>query len=131
MKIFDYNDRNQQFIITFITGAVLLLGIVVLINMIANNINIGRFDLTANNIYTISSSVKKIFSNLEASIEATYYVSSSEKMPTEWKNLEQDVRDLLKELELVSNSMFSYKVFDPSKEEEKQALEAKKENEED
>ncbi|MFO7891677.1 MAG: GldG family protein [bacterium] len=131
MKIFDYKDRNKQFVITFITGAVLLGAIVILINMIFNNINIGRFDLTANNIYTISPSVKKIFSDLEAPIEATYYVSSSEKMPTEWKNLEQDVRDLLKELELSSNSMFSYKIFDPSKEEEKAALQGKKENEED
>ncbi|MEJ2627552.1 MAG: GldG family protein [bacterium] len=131
MKIFDNKDRNKQFFITFTSGAVLLFGIVILINMIANNIKIGRFDLTANNIYTISPSVKKIFSNLEAPIEATYYVSSSEKMPTDWKNLEQDVRDLLRELELASNSMFSYKVFDPSKEEEKQALETKKENEED
>ncbi len=131
MKIFDYKDLNKQFVITFITGAVLLVAIIIMVNMIFNNINIGRFDLTANKIYTISPSVRKIFSNLEAPIEATYYVSSSEKMPTEWKNLEQDVRDLLKELELASNSMFNFKVFDPSKEEEMEALQAKKENEED
>jgi len=130
MKIFDYKDRNKQFVVTFVTGAVLLGAIVILINMIFSNLQVGRFDLTANNIYTISPSVKKIFSDLEAPIEATYYVSSSEKMPTEWKNLEQDVRDLLKELQLTSNSMFSYKVFDPSEEEEKAALQAKNEKNE-
>ncbi len=123
-------DLKKQFIQTFVIGAVLLAGIVILINMIFDNINIGRFDLTANQIYNISPSVEKILEKLEAPIEVTYYVSSSEKMPTQWKNLERDVIDKLKELKLVSKGKLDYTVFDPSAEEEKEALEAQKQEEE-
>ena len=123
-------DLKKQFITTFIIGAVLLAGIVILVNMIFNNINIGRFDLTADQVYKLSPSVKTIFEKLEAPIEVTYYVSSSEKMPTKWKNLERDVIDKLEELELASSGKLSYTVFDPSAEEEKEAFEEQKETEE-
>jgi ABC-type uncharacterized transport system involved in gliding motility auxiliary subunit len=123
-------NLKKNFITNFVISAGLLGGIVILINMIFNNINIGRFDLTADKIYKLSSSVNKILSQLEAPIELTYYVSSSEKMPTMWKNLERDVIDKLKELELASNGKLSYTVFDPSAEEEKEAYEELKEKEE-
>ncbi len=122
-------DLKKHFITTFVIGAVLLAGIVIAVNMIFNNINIGRFDLTANRIYKLSPSVAKILSKLEAPIETTYYVSSSEKMPTQWKNLERDVIDKLKELKLASKGNLSYTVFDPSAEEEKEAYEEIKEKE--
>ncbi len=116
-------DFKKNFLITFIIGAVLITGVVILVNMIADNINPGRFDLTANNVYKISPAVKEILSQLEAPIDVTYYVSSSERMPTKWKNLERDVIDKLEEIKLASNGMLDYTVFDPSKEEEKEALE--------
>ncbi len=120
-------NLKKEFLITFISGAVLLTGIVVLLNMISGNFNIGRFDLTADRIYELSPSVKKVLSSLEAPIELTYYVSSSEKMPTRWKNLERDVIDKLEDLRQVSGGMMTYKVFDPSAEEEKEALRQSKE----
>jgi ABC-2 type transport system permease protein len=122
-------DLKKHFLTTFIIGAVLLAGIAVLINMIFYNINIGRFDLTADHVYKLSPSVKKILSQLEAPIEVTYYVSSSEKMPTQWKNLERDVIDKLKELKMASSGMLDYTVFDPSAEEEKEAYEEAKQEE--
>ena len=122
-------DLKKQFITTFVVGAILITGIVILINMIFNNINLGRFDLTADQIYKLSPSVEKIFERLEAPIDITYYVSSSEKMPTKWKNLERDVIDKLKELELASRGKLSYTVFDPSAEEEKEAFEEQKQKE--
>ncbi len=123
-------DLKQYFITTFVIGALLLAGIVIAVNMIFNNINIGRFDLTANSVYKLSPSVGKILSKLEAPIDVTYYVSSSEKMPTQWKNLERDVIDKLEELRLVSRGNLNYTVFDPSAEEEKEAYEEIKEKEE-
>ena len=123
-------DLKQYFITTFVIGALLLAGIVIAVNMIFNNINIGRFDLTANSVYKLSPSVGKILSKLEAPIDVTYYVSSSENMPTQWKNLERDVIDKLEELRLVSRGNLNYTVFDPSAEEEKEAYEEIKEKEE-
>jgi len=107
----------------------LLAGIVIAVNMIFSNINIGRFDLTANSVYKLSPSVGKILSKLEAPIDVTYYVSSSEKMPTQWKNLERDVIDKLEELKMASRGNLNYTVFDPSAEEEKEAYEEIKEKE--
>jgi len=120
-------DFKKHFITMFVIGAVLLAAIVIVINMIFSNINVGRFDLTANRVYKISPSVGKILSQLDAPIDLTYYVSSSEKMPTQWKNLERDVIDKLDELKIASNGKLNYKVFDPSAEEEKEAFEEIKE----
>ena len=123
-------DLKRHFLKTFIIGAILLTGIVILLNMVFDNINPGRFDLTAGNVYKLSPSVKKILSDLDAPIEVTYYVSSSEKMPTKWKNLERDVIDKLEEIKLASNGRLNYTVFDPSAEEEKEAYEEQKESDE-
>ncbi len=116
-------DLKKNFLTTFLIGAVLLTGIVILVNMIFDNVNLGRFDLTADQVYKLSPSVSKILEELDAPIEITYYVSSSEKMPTQWKNLERDVIDKLNELKLVSKGKLSYTVFDPSAEEEREAYE--------
>ena len=116
-------NLKKEFLTTFVIGAVLLSGIVILLNMIFNNINLGRFDLTSDQAYKLSPSVEKILSDLEAPIELTYYVSSSEKMPTQWKNLERDVIDKLNEIKLASDGNLSYTVFDPSAEEEKESYE--------
>lgn len=123
-------DWKHNFTTTFVIGALLLGGIAVALNMVFGNFNIGRFDLTADQIYKLSPSVKNILTQLEAPIEITYYVSSSEKMPTLWKNLERDVIDKLKELQMASEGKLTYKVFDPSAEEEKEAYEEQKQQEE-
>lgn len=120
-------DLKKNFITTFVIGAVLLSMIIVLVNMIFDNINFGRFDFTSGRVYSISPATETILSNLEAPISVTYYVSSSEKMPTKWKNLERDVIDILKELKFASKGKLDYTVFDPSVEEEKEAVEEEKE----
>ena len=123
-------DLRKHFITTFVIGAVFLTGIVVLLNMIFDNTDVGRFDLTADQVYNISPSVENILAKLEAPIEITYYVSSSEKMPTQWKNLERDVIDKLRELQLASKGKLTYTVFDPSAEEEREAYAEEKRQEE-
>ena len=120
---------RKNFLTLFIAGALLLLGNVLLVNMIFDNINLGRFDLTADKVYQLSPAVKDVLSRLEAPIEITYYVSSSEKMPTQWKNLERDVIDKLNDIKRASNGMLDYTVFDPSAEEEREAYEASKDAE--
>jgi len=121
---------KDSFIVTFVTGALLLAGCVLLINMIADNFHGGRFDLTGDRLYTMSPSVKHILTELEAPIEVTYYVSSSEKMPTQWKNLERDVIDKLQELQLASRGKMSFSVFDPTKAEAEEAVQEQEESEE-
>ncbi|MDZ7270134.1 MAG: GldG family protein [candidate division KSB1 bacterium] len=119
-------NLRKLFIRTFLIGSALLVGIALLVIMVFDNLNLGRFDLTAEQVYKLSPSVEKILSRLEAPIEITYYVSSSEKMPTKWKNLERDVIDKLEELKLASKGRVTYKVFDPSAEEEREAFEERR-----
>ncbi|HDQ44979.1 MAG TPA: hypothetical protein ENN17_05690 [bacterium] len=119
-------DWKNDFTARFVIGALLVTGIAVLLNMVIGNFNVGRFDLTADQVYRLSPSVRTILSQLEAPIDITYYVSSSEKMPTQWKNLERDVIDKLRELEMASDGKLTYTVFDPSAEEEREALESEK-----
>jgi len=123
-------DLKKNFITTFVIGAVLLAAIIILVNMIFDNINFGRFDFTSGQVYSISPATKNILASLEAPVSVTYYVSSSEKMPTKWKNLERDVIDILKELEFSSKGKLEYMVFDPSLEEEKEMIEAERAEEE-
>lgn len=119
-------DWKNNFTTTFVFGALLLTGCAIALNMVFGNFSIGRFDLTSDQIYKLSPAVKTILSQLEAPIEITYYVSSSEKMPTQWKNLERDVIDKLEELKMASEGRLTYTVFDPSAEEEKEAFEEEK-----
>ena len=119
-------NLKKQFLTTFIAGGCLLGGIALLLNMVFSNFNFGRFDLTADQVYRLSPAVSSILEKLEAPIEITYYVSSSEKMPTQWKNLERDVIDKLEDIKRASKGKLTYEVFDPSVEEEKEALEEKK-----
>ncbi len=121
---------KKTYMTTFIAGGLLLAGIVITVNAIFDNIRIGRFDLTADRLYKLSPSVQKILTDLEAPIDITYYVSSSEKMPTQWKNLERDVIDKLNELKMASKGRLDFTVFDPSAEEEKEAFEASQAEEE-
>lgn len=122
-------EMKKNFITTFVIGAVLLVGIIILVNMVFDNINFGRFDFTSGQVYSISDATETILSSLEAPIDITYYVSSSEKMPTKWKNLERDVIDILKELKYASQGKLDYTVFDPTVEEEREAVEEEREEE--
>ena len=47
-------NLKKEFLTKFIIGAVLLSGIVIVFNMIWNNLQIGRFDLTAEQVYKLS-----------------------------------------------------------------------------
>jgi len=98
----------------FAINAVISLAVVFLLNVVIGGFNFGRFDLTEGNIYTVSSSSKNILSKLkDAPITIRYYVSPKDKMPPMMKNLEQDVSDLLREFELVSERL-KFEVIDPT-----------------
>lgn len=90
-------------------------GVAIVINVLVTPWHVGRFDLTKNNIYTISSSAKKILGRLKnVPLEITYYVTPKSKMPTALRTLEQDVVDKLKELQHL-NKNIKITVIDPTK----------------
>jgi ABC-type uncharacterized transport system. len=87
-----------------------LIGLV-LFNWLVHDIPMGRFDITEDKIYTVSDSARNIFRDLKAPVVVNFYVTPSEKMPTSFRNLEQDVRGKLDELKLVSDNKFNYKIY--------------------
>ncbi|MCD6163225.1 MAG: Gldg family protein [candidate division Zixibacteria bacterium] len=98
----------------FIINAVIGLAVIFMLNVVVGGINFGRFDLTEGNIYTISPASKNILKKLkDAPITIRYYVSPKEKMPASMKNIEQDVTDLLREFEIVSDR-FRFELVDPT-----------------
>ncbi|MFN3532802.1 MAG: Gldg family protein [Candidatus Brocadia sp.] len=99
----------------FAIHCAIIIGIAIMINVIANPLHFGRFDLTKNKIYTISESSRKILNRLkDVPLEITYYVTPKSKMPTALKTLEQDVVDKLTEFKRLSKNI-KVTVVDPTK----------------
>jgi len=90
--------------------AVCLVG-VILFNWLVHDLALGRFDITENKIYTVSSASKKILGNLKAPVQVNFYITPADKMPTAIKTLEQDIAGKLDELRIASKNKLNYKVF--------------------
>ena len=100
----------------FVVNAVIGLAVVIMVNLVVGGMHLGRFDLTDGNIYTVSPAAKNILRKLkDAPVTIRYYVSPKEKMPAAMSNMEQNVSDLLKEFEVVSDRI-KFEVVDPTSE---------------
>jgi len=98
--------------------AIVLFGIVVFFNAIVSSRGSVRLDMTQDHIFTVSPAAKNILSHLRVPVQVTFYVTDRAQMPTALKTLEQDVGDKLREFEVASKGMLTYKVLDPSADEE-------------
>ncbi len=92
---------------------VLLLGIVVFGNRIANDLSLARFDFTEDKVYTVSSGAKNILGRLEVPVQIKYYVTPKDEMPAGLKTLQQEVTDKLSELKIASKGLLDYQVVNP------------------
>jgi ABC-type uncharacterized transport system involved in gliding motility auxiliary subunit len=98
----------------FTINATVGLVVIFMLNLVAGNMHLGRFDLTSGGMYTVSPAAKNILRKLkDAPITVRYYASPKDKMPAAMKNMEQNVSDLLREFEMVSKR-FKYEVVDPT-----------------
>lgn len=95
----------------FTTAALISAGIFLLSNWLVAGVPLGRFDMSEGRSYTISSATRKILRSLPSPVMVKFYISSADKMPTSMKTLEQDARDKLEELRVVSGGHFQYQVF--------------------
>lgn len=95
----------------FTTAALICAAIFLASNWLVAGLPLGRFDLSEGRMYTVSPASKKILKSLSTPATAKFYISSSDKMPTSMKMLEQDVRDKLEELRIASGGLFQYKVI--------------------
>ena len=95
----------------FAVSVILCVGIGAAFNALVADASVGRFDLTENKVHTVSAATERILSQLKVPAQVNYYVTPSSEMPTEWKTLERDVVDKLKEIRIISGGKIQYKVI--------------------
>jgi gliding-associated putative ABC transporter substrate-binding component GldG len=112
LNIFSIEDRMKpkaKFL--FSAAVVVSLSISMVFNSLIFDIPIGRMDLTEGRIYTVSEATKDIFQKLKSPVLIKLYISPTDKMPTPFKTLEQDIKDRLEELKVVSNGKLDFKTI--------------------
>ncbi len=117
---------KNRFRLGFLILTVLSLAIAVFLTGVVEDWRGARLDLTEDNLYTLSDSAEGILGRLKVPVQVKYYVTGEDKMPTELKKLQRDVRDKLQDYADASAGMIEFSIHDPSPDEELQeALVAK------
>lgn len=101
-------------------AGLLLTGITFFLNLNVGLWRLGRFDLTEDGRYTVSTASLDLLNRLEAPVEVTLYLTNREKLPPEWQTLERDLVDFLSELKTGSERLH-FRVIDPAADREKEA----------
>lgn len=107
-------NKKMGFGWRFTAFAVISIAVVVMLNRTVAQLNLGRFDLTEDKLYSVSEVSKEILGGLKERVQVNVYITARDKMPTEWKTLEQDITDKLQELSIASNGMLQFAVTDPA-----------------
>ncbi len=92
----------------FATVLAICLVIGVLFNYLLADASIKRFDMTEDKIHTISPSSRAILAEADSEIEVRLYITPSDKMPTQMRNIERDIHDKLEELRFASGGRLNF-----------------------
>lgn len=106
-------SRRQQAVIR----ALLLFGILILVNVISINI-FYRIDLTGNKIYTLSDASKNLVKNLDDKLVVKAYFTDN--LPSPYNNTRRYLKEILDDYRNYSNGNFQYEIISPSDETELQ-----------
>ena len=97
----------------FYIATAFLLAIGFTLNLVVSDLRLGRLDLTAGRLYTISPATVRILSKLQVPVEVNYYVSEEDKMPSAMKSIRRDVEDKLLDLGRLSPN-FKFHIYNPA-----------------
>ena len=98
------------------TASLILLGLVFVAAVTANNALLSglRFDLTENNLYTVSPGTRALLSNIQEPINLYYFFSDTETADiTPLRNFATRVRELLQELDAAAGDNLNLSIIDP------------------
>ncbi|CAB5117028.1 gliding motility protein GldG [Olavius algarvensis associated proteobacterium Delta 3] len=113
-------NKNVTKSLFSVGGMLLLLVIVVLVNLLASRVNL-RWDLTHDNIYSLSDGTKKILSEMERDVTIKlFYPRSNAGIPVSIKNYGNRLIDFLEEYELYSKGKLRVEIFDPEPDSEEE-----------
>lgn len=112
LNIFSIEDRlKPKAKIIFSAAVGVCIAISVLFNFLFTDIPLGRHDLTEGKLYTVTETTKNILKVLKAPVTVKLYISEAQKMPTAMRALEQDIKDRLDEMRVISDGKLRYEVF--------------------
>jgi len=100
---------------TFLISALLLIGILILLNLFAQKFFF-RIDLTEDNQYTLSNATKTILSELEETVTVTAYFSKD--IPSQFIQIKNDLREKLVEYQSFADGNIEFEFVDPADDEE-------------
>jgi ABC-2 type transport system permease protein len=114
------NNKRRTFRVTFTVSAILLAAIAFFLISVLDNLPGARVDMTSDKLFTMSPAASKILKGLQVPVQVKLYVTPSDKMPTQLRNLERDITEQMRNFEQVSEGMLEYQVFNPQNDEEMQ-----------
>ena len=100
------------------SSILLIIGIIVLANLLSNRF-FKRFDLTADQQFTLSNATKNILKDLDDPVTVTAYFT--EGLGPEFAKTRNDFRDMLVEYANLSQGMVDYEFINPNESEESEA----------
>lgn len=100
----------KKYTITILLTAAILL----VLNFLADQFSL-RFDLTADQQYTLSRATKDILKNLDNPVMVKAYFS--EELPPDYENVKRDFREMLVEYASGSGDMVDFEFVDPGQDE--------------
>jgi gliding-associated putative ABC transporter substrate-binding component GldG len=103
---------------TIISQILLIAGVIVLINILAD-LYFVRLDFTADNRYTLSKATKNILKDLDDPVTVTAYFTDD--LPSQLVKTKRDFKELLIEFANVSKGKVVYEFIDPAKDETTEA----------
>ena len=113
-------SKRNNFRLTFAVVSILLTAIVFLVISVLSNLNGARVDMTSDRLFTMSPAAVNILQELQVPVQVKLYISPAELMPNQFKNLERDITEQMRNFEQVSEGMLQYSVHNPQDDEEMQ-----------
>ncbi len=114
------SSKRNNFRLTFAVVSILLTAIVFLVISVLSNLNGARVDMTSDRLFTMSPAAARILQDLQVPVQVKLYISSAEMMPNQFKNLERDISEQMRNFAQVSEGMLQYSVHNPQDDEEMQ-----------
>ncbi len=104
---------KRRFLLQSILSFVLLLLIVIYAGRVLQERGTWALDLGGRGVSTLSPGTVTFFERLQKNLAITYFVSSSDKMPSHLKDLEREVRRFLQALQKVAPGRIDIRIIDP------------------
>lgn len=114
------NSKRNNFRLKFAVASILLTAIVFLVISVLGNLRGARVDLTSDRLFTMSPAAVSILQELQVPVQVKLYITPSDKMPNQFKNLERDISEQMRNFEQVSEGMLQFSVHNPQDDEEMQ-----------